>query len=748
MKKSINYLNLINFFIRFFILGTIFLVPLIFDAFSFLDSVFTYPKVFIFYTFVFSLLCFTAIKLIYLKRVEINLRFLKYLLWPSILILFLIIITFFSYDFTQAFWGSYTRQFGLLTYLFLYLWFILLVFNLSLKDKVLKIKEIYISIAGSVFLISIYAILQYFGFDFITWQEPALITKRSFSTLGQPNYLSLFLVLSLPVVFYLFKIERKRYLKYFYLFNSLFIVFACFLTGSRSAWLALIAMLVIWFVYLIYYNKKLFNLKTIIISTFVFLIIFLGLFSQAYIRQRLESSFDFNQGSVAMRLLYWQAAYDKIVEKPIFGYGLEQQKRVLRDAYHSDWAIYEKLNTYSDRAHNIVLDYLLIGGLSLLVIFIFLIRSWFCLAFQELRKQNYEVSILILALAPYLVALLFSFEIISTSLYFWLFGALIITGSINKESEFNFKVLNLNFSSSLRFILIISLLIIFILFSYLQLQKLIANHYFMMSKQKISQGIYNQALLLYNYSQEINYSHKHYDLYFADSSSFLLIDNRQRPYRELELKLEDIYSSLSLNTYDNFLVKGRIQSALGNYDQAENDYFRAINLAPSILKTYVALADNYFLESQFEKALYNYNIAIAGVPDLDDFRINDEHRQQLEKYLSVIWEKKGDVYYKQGRYDKAIEAFQKAYNYNLYQIPILKKIADSYYFKDDLDSAIWYNNKGKDRNPSDPAWPSALSWLYFQKGEKEQAKQELEEALLIKADYKPALDLKKEFNFK
>ncbi|MCF7795235.1 O-antigen ligase family protein [Patescibacteria group bacterium] len=747
MKASLNKLKVIDTFIRFFILGAVFLLPLVFDAFSFLDSVFTYPKVVILYIFVAGLFVSTLIKIVYLKKIEINTNVFKHILWPSLYVLVLIISTAFAFDVSKAFWGSYSRQFGLLTHLFLYLWFILLLFNLSLRSNVIKIKEIYKTIALSSFLVSVYAILQYFGIDFFTWREAAISTKRAFSTLGQPNYLGIFLVMVIPIIIYLFKIERNKYLRFFWLIIAFSSILACFFTGSRSAWLGLIATIFISIIYILIKNKKLIKSKTFVLSVLAVIIIFVSFFSYSHFKERFIASLDFEKGSTATRLLYWKASYDKIIQSPIIGYGLEQQKHVLRDAYNKDWAVHEKLNTYSDRAHNIILDQLLVGGIMVLFAYFMILRSWFIFTIRALKTGNYKIAILTLSLFAYLIALLFSFEIIVSSFYFWLFGALIIVGVNGDKDEDNYKIFNLKLPRIIQKIIIFTLLLIFLFFIYLQLQKIIANHYFLASKRAGARSAHSEALLLYNYSKDTTCSHKHYDLYFADSISYALIINNQKPYRELELKLENIKDSLNLNTYDDVFVKARINSALRKYNEADEGYSKAINLVPEFAKTYLALADNYFLQEKYDEALKYYNITIEKIPEISDQRLNKEHRDQLKRYLSLIWEKKGDIYYKKKDYDRAILAFKQAYDYNLYQVPILKKIADSYYFKDDMETAIWYNKKGKEKNPVDPAWPTALAWLYYQQGDLEQAKAELKEALSIREDYSSALDLKKEFNF-
>lgn len=748
MQTSFNKLKIINIFIRFFILGAVFLIPLVFDAFSFLDSVFTYPKTFILYIFVGGLFVSTLIKVLYLKRIEVNKKVFRHILWPSIYILVLIFSTFFAYDLNQALIGSYSRQFGLLTHFFLYLWFVLLLFNLSLKPRLVKINTIYKTIALSAFLVSIYGALQYFGIDFVQWSEAAINTKRAFSTLGQPNYLGLYIVMVIPIFFYLFKIEKNKYLKYFWLISALFSISAWFFTGSRSAWLGLFLTGFIFIVYLLIKKKNIIKSKSFIIIILALILVFTALFSNTAFNKRLSSSLDFNIGSVATRFLYWEASYDKIIKSPIIGYGLEQQKHVLRDAYTKEWAVHEKLNTYSDRAHNIVLDYLLIGGVLLLFVYFMILRSWFIQAFKALKANNYQIAILILALSSYLITLFFSFEIIVSSLYFWLFGALIIVGvNKNNQDDNNFKVFHLRFSELTKKVLVFALLLILLLFLYMQLQKIIANHYFLASKAAISRASYNESLLLYNYSKATSYSHDHYSIYFADAITFLFVDENRQAYRELALELDRIAKSLKSSDYDQVLAKARVASVLGDYKEAEDYYFKAISIVPELSKTYLDLANNYVLKEDFEKALKYYDVAINKTPSIDNEKLNNEHKTQLKTYRSLVWEKKGDVYYKQSEYDKAVMAYNKAYDYNLYQVQLLKKIADSYYFKDDIGTAILYNKKGKQRRPDDPMWSTALAWLYFQIGNTEEAKLQLQEALFINPDYGEALDLKKEFNF-
>jgi len=55
----------------------------------------------------------------------------------------------------------------------------------------------YISL--SAFLSSLYAVAQHFGFDFVQWNPTTIISTREFASLGNPNFLSAFLAMALPL---------------------------------------------------------------------------------------------------------------------------------------------------------------------------------------------------------------------------------------------------------------------------------------------------------------------------------------------------------------------------------------------------------------------------------------------------------------------------------------------------------------------------------------------------------------------
>jgi len=118
-----------------------------------------------------------------------------------IFIIVLGLATLFSQSPYRSFWGSYSRKMGYLVWLHFFAFFLIIFFNL--KNKI-QIKRILKAILFSSLVVIIYGFCQFLGFDFVDWHEPASVTFRIFSTIGQPNFLGSWLLLIVPVIVYFF----------------------------------------------------------------------------------------------------------------------------------------------------------------------------------------------------------------------------------------------------------------------------------------------------------------------------------------------------------------------------------------------------------------------------------------------------------------------------------------------------------------------------------------------------------------
>ena len=114
------------------------------------------------------------------------------------------------------------------------------------------------------------------------------------------------------------------------------------------------------------------------------------------------------------------------------GYGLENQVLNFINYYEPKMSVLESINSHPDRAHNDILDTVLTSGLFGLVSYLFLLISIFYIGLKQVFKnKDYFIKItslcVLTGLVGYLTSLQFSFHIITTSVYFWAFFAIILS---------------------------------------------------------------------------------------------------------------------------------------------------------------------------------------------------------------------------------------------------------------------------------------------------------------------------------
>ncbi len=185
---------------------------------------------------------------------------------------------------------------------------------------------------------------------------------RTFGSFPDPHLFSLFINLSLPFSFYLWK---KTSLK-IYLFLGSVCLIASLLSFSRASYLAIF--LGLFFSILLFSNfhnnlffiKKHFS-KFLGIAFFIFLFLLIP----NPLTQRFASSFNLNEGSNSGRLDMWRLAISNTLEKPLTGVGIGNFAKYNFPMSTSNDPIY---------AHNLFLDFSseigFIGALFLIILFL------------------------------------------------------------------------------------------------------------------------------------------------------------------------------------------------------------------------------------------------------------------------------------------------------------------------------------------------------------------------------------------
>ncbi|HNX10701.1 MAG TPA: O-antigen ligase family protein [bacterium] len=722
MKFHYSWQKLLENSIEVVYLAVIFLLPLLFALIVPNANVFELNKT-VYFRLAVAVLAFLSLGR-YLFYGGVGRNFKKtYYLAPLLFIAFAVLSCLWSPDKALSFFGLYDRQEGALSYLFFGLWCLLLVYNLGYGDLKRKINRIIVVITLSASLVGLYAWLQMMALDPIVWSEPAFLTQRATSTLGQPNFLASFLLLTWPLAIYLLKRAKTMWWRLLWLIGLILQLGAIYFTLSRAAWLGLavaIGWSIVWGIRKLKKNKQLSkkNIYFGLVGLTVILagLLFWGFTNQGSIGQRLRSGLDWQSGSVGPRLTFWRDSLAAIYQKPLAGYGLENQESVFIKYYEKDWAINGYVNARTNRAHNFILDLALGGGIILAGLYLYLLWELYQLL-REKKTANPWNSYLFLGLLGYFISLLFGFSFVAGQIYFWLYLSLAIVGKEvwqkNNQPSFLAKRIAPAWLLSL-WILLVPFLLLGIK---LQLASLTADHYFYLLRNNFNAGKYLEAA---NYFEKIqvlpSLQSKYYDSrYIAlwyDSGLGGVADKQSEA---MSGQLEGLLDAKAQG-YSDSLNQAKLNGLLKNYDLSEKLFLDAIHYTPSLPENYLALARLYLYQGKLDQALAYLEEAQRLVPDSNDPRLNPLHQKDVASYLATLEYYLGDVSLRRLNYPAARLYYQSALRH-FYDLRLYKKIADTYYLERNLDRALWYNKRAMVLDPSNYSWPLAISYLYQELGD-------------------------------
>ncbi|MFH1523136.1 MAG: O-antigen ligase family protein [Patescibacteria group bacterium] len=745
-----NIIKVINFIIESIILLIIFLVPLYFSFYYQSFPLFSLDRAVLFKIFVEALTVLSLIKIILSKRILIYTEY-KYFILPIVFFVILALITIFSIDPYKSFWGSYIRQQGLFLYLHYFLFFCVL--GSFLADK-RKIKRIINTILLGSLIVSLYGIMQWLGFEFINWQE-SYSQSRIISTLGQPVFLGNYLLLVIFLSLYKVIINKRFIFRSFYILLFLLQFFCLIFTYSRGAWLGFIFGVCFGILLYLYIKKKSFIksavilllITIVVLSSFLLIINFSNSFEDSLFVFKVKSITNFKFGSLAMRLETWKASLAAISKSPLVGYGLEDQHEVLVGYYNPMWSVYEDINTASDRAHNLILDLMLEGGIVLLIVYLLLVLYFFRKVVCYLKKQNKEINwilfFLIAGLAAYHFSLLFSFSIIETNVIFWLYIGIIAAILSNYKEG---VIVDLGKAKKIYYVLFIYSSIIlcgFIIYFIIDnVNDLKADYYFKKARAHyLNSGNFSEMYKNYVLAINLNQKQEYYRWFFVNDSMETLRSVGSDEYRKKVLNYIEIIRKIDEDRQDNFsrlIIKAKVLTMLGKYEdikyfkEAEESYKELISLSSFFPDSYKSWGGMYFLAGDYEKAIVINNEALSVLPKETLFLISyQQHKEKLNNFKLDIYEKLAISYLELENYDKSLENYTKIIKLNPYRLDVYRKIADINYFKGNIEKAIWYNKRGMMLESNNYNWPLAISLLYKEIDDLNKTSEFAQKALLL-----------------
>lgn len=308
---------------------------------------------------------------------------------------------------SQSFFGVRPYLQGIITFLFLAIFSLLLYFQ-GISSQLIK-RTIILSTA----LVSVVAIFQYFQL-----QTGALVPTyagRVVSTFGQPNFYAGFLLITMP--FLLEQItQSKRIEKIFFLATLALNSAGIAISFSRTAIILAALVLSIWLIRNVIKTKILKLIMTgILVTGLFYALIPSRILEDELIQPFRNQTVEFS--NVQKRFFIWQIAIEQIGKRPLLGYGLENIDEALPSDYdfnHPKPAFYHSIKDLTiDNTHNLFLNLLLWGGVVVFISFIFLLA----ILYKSTKSLTLKVSLTI-----FLVWSFFQ----NLSLVHWLFFYILI----------------------------------------------------------------------------------------------------------------------------------------------------------------------------------------------------------------------------------------------------------------------------------------------------------------------------------
>ncbi|MFH1453809.1 MAG: O-antigen ligase family protein [Armatimonadota bacterium] len=530
----------------------------------------------------------------------------------------------------------------------MFIFFLFVSSKLSLNDFELMAKT---SIAACV-IISVYAVFQFIGLDFIDWYPKEIAGSRPIGTLGNPIFLANFIAVIAPwSIYYYFKEKRFVY-TLAYIVSIVVLCAALYLTFCRSGFLAFVVSLGLMF----FLKRDWFkNLKTdgrsniLKLLILFFLLISIPVFIQntainkktnKLIEEKIYTPVKAKDVNISTRVYLWKSAVNLAMDAPFTGHGPDVLPFVYtKYRYMEPVEIRGRIKAPA-HVHNQILEYAVIGGIPLFVIVLLIIFIFFKDCFKTIFKNNEGKDILILITSgavSYWVGNLFVFSGISIDILWYAFmGFLVIAAGRRVVIK----------TGSKHVLIALFLLAVVVFNFYYSLKLWTADYHYKSGLRFSARKNYVKAIDEFNKSMKINPYKSVYmekkakeleGLYTLTKDPVFYYGSKNSYLQALEVNALNSYAWADL---------GRLSACAGNLKESLDYYLQALKLDPY----------NPVILSDLATTLYN-----AGKrKPAESYYLES---LSIYPYSSLTSKNLGMLYSDEGNYEKARIYLLKALEY-------------------------------------------------------------------------------------
>ncbi|OGY43492.1 MAG: hypothetical protein A3J62_03325 [Candidatus Buchananbacteria bacterium RIFCSPHIGHO2_02_FULL_38_8] len=513
----------------------------------------------------------------------------------------------------HSFWSSVERSEGIITWLHLLAFFVILSGTLKTKDDWLQLFKLVI-VAG--WLQTLYTLSQFFNLSF-TFE---MTGERLAGAIGNPSFLATYLLFIIFIAIYLYTESKSKIVKLNYLGLALIDSFLIWQTQTRGAVLALILGLLI-FISLKLWSSKKPHAKTsltLILALLVVAVIFLIINKDA---DWVESSGTLSRLTTISptdittqnRLIVWGVGFQAFLARPLLGWGWENFDVPFTKYFNPILARDVGSHPWYDRAHNVMVETAVNIGIVGLALYLAIIIWTLKLLWSSQKSKNLTNTAAFL-LTSLILAHFFQNIFVFDTLNSYLMLFLIMAFSQSQQSpteekkavESKITTNKIIFSSVLLIIIAVPIIYLF------NIRPALANYYII---KTVSKDRDDPEKMLVGFKKSFNYSPP------ADSElRFILIQFTRDKINQIginektvpliQFAIEEVKKSLAVSPYyiQNYLLLAELYLAATpldpNYLQlAEEVTLESLELAPRRYQVYTLLGRIKISQGQYEEGI-------------------------------------------------------------------------------------------------------------------------------------------------
>ena len=254
------------------------------------------------------------------------------------------------------------------------------------------------------------------------------------ATFGNATYLAVYMLLHIFITIALL-LRYKEYsnkLKWFYISAIVLQLLSLYYTATRGAILGLVGGAIFTALILFVIEKKGTSVKRLSAGVLIFFIVMIGTFfaikDTEFARNQRTlnrlANISLEDKTTSSRFIMWGLSWEGFKERPILGYGQGNFNYVFNK--HYDPKLYDQ-EQWFDRAHNVVFDWLIAGGIIgfAAYVFIYIVLIRMLIKSDQLSKR--EKAVFMGMLSAYIFQNMFVFDQITSYMILFAFLAYLHT---------------------------------------------------------------------------------------------------------------------------------------------------------------------------------------------------------------------------------------------------------------------------------------------------------------------------------